>query len=152
MSRNLIDAEIRYSHVEKLALATVHAVQRLRHYILLRQTLVVAHVNPFQFILTRRMIKGKYNKWIVILQEFDLEFVSAKLKKSLIFAKLISDFPSEEEEEVYEDTFVDEHIFLISTLDPWYVDIIICLQTLKDLLTFHGMNDNGYVTYPRIIS
>ena len=38
LSQNLIDMEIRYSHVEKLALATVHAVQRLRHYILLRQT------------------------------------------------------------------------------------------------------------------
>ena len=36
LSRNLIDAEICYSHVEKLSLATVHAVQRLRHYILLR--------------------------------------------------------------------------------------------------------------------
>ena len=78
------------------------------------------------------MIGGKYNKWIVILQEFDLKFVSAKLKKSLIFAELISYFPSEEEEEeVCEDTFVDEHIFLISTLDPWYGDIIIYLQTLK---------------------
>ena len=47
LSRNLINAEIRYSHVEKLALSTVHAVQRLRHYILLCQTLVVSHVNPF---------------------------------------------------------------------------------------------------------
>ena len=71
--------------MEKIALATVHAVQRLRHYILLRQTLVVAHVNPFQFIPTIRMIGGKYNKWIVILQEFDLEFVSAKLKKIIDF-------------------------------------------------------------------
>ena len=49
------------------------------------------------------MIRGKYNKWIVILQEFDLKFVSAKSKKSLIFVELISDFPSVEEEEVYED-------------------------------------------------
>ena len=47
LNRNLIDAEIHYSHVEKLALATVHAVHRLRHYILLCYTLVVAHVNPF---------------------------------------------------------------------------------------------------------
>ena len=46
LSQNLIDVEIHYSHVEKLALATIHAVQRLRHYILLRQTLVVSHVNP----------------------------------------------------------------------------------------------------------
>ena len=51
-----------------------------------------------------------------------------KSKKSLIFAELISNFPSLEEEEVYEDTFVDEHIFLISTLDPWYRDIIVYLN------------------------
>ena len=77
------------------------------------------------------MIEGKYNKWIVILQEFDLEFVSEKSKKSLIFVELISDFPNEAEELVCEDTFVDEHMLLISMLDPWYGDIIIYLQTLK---------------------
>ena len=81
--------------------------------------------------LTRRMIGGKYNKWILILQEFDLEFVSAKSKKSLIFAEFISNFPNLEEEEVYEDSFVNEHIFLVSTVDPWYEDIIMYLQTLK---------------------
>ena len=37
LSRNLIDVEIHYYHVEKLALAIVHAVQWLRHYILLRR-------------------------------------------------------------------------------------------------------------------
>ena len=42
--------ELRYSHVEKLALAAVYAIQRLRHYILLRTTIVVADVNPFQYI------------------------------------------------------------------------------------------------------
>ena len=52
LSWNLIDVEIHYSHVEKLALATVHVVERLRHYIIPRQTLVLAHVNPFQFVLT----------------------------------------------------------------------------------------------------
>ena len=77
------------------------------------------------------MIGGKYNKWIFILQEFDIEFVSMKLKKSLIFVELISYFRSLEEEEVYEDSFVNEHIFLISTMDPWYKDIIVYLQTLK---------------------
>ena len=77
------------------------------------------------------MIGGKYNKWIVILQEFNLEFVLAKSKKSLIFVELISDFPSKAKELDCEDMFVDEHIFLISTLDPWYGDIIIYLQTLK---------------------
>ena len=98
------------------------------------------------------MIGGKYSKWIVILQEFNLKFVSAKLKKSLIFAELILDFPSEAEEFVCEDTFVNEHIFLILTLDPWYGDIIIYLQHWRSLITSHGMNDDDYVTCLRITS
>ena len=98
------------------------------------------------------MIGGKYNKWIVILQESNLEFVSLKSKRSLIFAELISDFPSKAKELVCEDTFVNEHIFLISTLDPWYGDIIIYLQTLKTLLTSRKMNDDDYVTSLRTTS
>jgi hypothetical protein len=53
---------------------------------------MVADVNPFQYILTRRIIGGKYNKRIVILQEFDLDFTSAKSRKLLVFTELISDF------------------------------------------------------------
>ena len=53
------------------------------------------------------------------------------MKKSLIFVELISYFPNLEEEEVYEDSFVNEHIFLISTVDPWYGDIIVYLKILK---------------------
>jgi hypothetical protein len=65
------------------------------------------------------------------LQEFDLDFASAKSKKSLVFVELISDFPRLDEDVIHNDSFVDEHIFLISSLDPWYGDILIYLQTLK---------------------
>eukprot|EP00253_Pinus_taeda_P010524 PITA_10524 len=53
LSQCLIGLELRYSPVEKLALAAVHAVQRLCHYILLRKTFFLATVNPFQFFLSR---------------------------------------------------------------------------------------------------
>jgi hypothetical protein len=92
---------------------------------------VVADVNPFQYVITRRIIGGKYNKWIVILQEFDLDFTSVKSKKSLIFTELISDFPRLDEEVIHVDLFVDEHIFLVSSSDPWYGDIVLYLQILK---------------------
>lgn len=73
-----------------------------------------------------QVIGGKNNRFIVILQEFDLEIMSAKSKKSLVFAELILEFPCEEEI-VYEETFPDEHLFLISSQDPLYGDIIIYL-------------------------
>ena len=53
LSQNLIDVELKYSHVEKIALTTVHAFQLLRHYILLLQTTLMAHINPFHFVITR---------------------------------------------------------------------------------------------------
>ena len=39
------------------------------------------------------------------------------------------DFPNSETETVVEHPIVDESLFLISTLDPWYGYIIIYLQT-----------------------
>ena len=85
-SKNLMDSETRYSRVEKLALATVIAVQKFYHYILLRTTTVLADQNPMYYILTHQVLEGKYSGWIVILKEFDLEFAKATSKKSLVFA------------------------------------------------------------------
>jgi hypothetical protein len=53
LSRGLIGPELNYSHIEKLALAAVHVVQRFRNYVLFRKTTVIAVVNPFQYMLTR---------------------------------------------------------------------------------------------------
>ena len=58
-SKNLIDSETHYSHVEKLALATVIAVQKICHYILLHTTTVLEDQNPMYYILTRQVLGGK---------------------------------------------------------------------------------------------
>ena len=108
--------------------------------------------NPFQYVLSRRIVGGKFNKWIVILQEFDLDFQSAKSKKSLVFAELIAEFPTEEDVAVEDDSFPDEHIFLISTSDPWYGDILIYLQTLKYPAAYSRGNNVSYAFMPRTTS
>jgi hypothetical protein len=129
LSRSLTSTEIKYQHVEKLALVAIQAIQRFRHYILSRKPTVISHCNPMQHILTRQLLGGKYSKWIVILQEFDLEFDRATSKKSLVFAELICDFPHPAMENVVVGSLPDESLFLISTDDIWYGDIIIYLQT-----------------------
>ena len=117
LSQNLHPTKVKYTHVEKLALAAVQAIQRFRHYILLHKTTVISDCNPMMYILTKQLLGGKYSKWIVILQEFDLEFEKSKAKKSLVFAELMCDFPSTDTETVAEESIVDESLFLISTLD-----------------------------------
>jgi hypothetical protein len=129
LSRSLMPTEIKYQHVEKLALVFVQAIQRFEHYILSCKTTVIYHCNPMQHILTHQLLGGKYSKWIVILQEFDLEFERAKSKKSLVFTELICDFPHSATENVAADSLPNESLFLISIDDLWYGDIIIYLQT-----------------------
>eukprot|EP00253_Pinus_taeda_P035459 PITA_35459 len=59
LCRTLNPTELKYSHVEKLALAAVQAVQRFRHYILLRKTTVIFDCNPMIYILTKQLLGGK---------------------------------------------------------------------------------------------
>jgi hypothetical protein len=56
ISKNLSGPPLKYNHDEKLTLAVVLAVQKLRHYILLRTTKVVADSNPMQYFLSRRQL------------------------------------------------------------------------------------------------
>lgn len=131
LSRVLIGPKLAYSHVEKLALAAVHAVQRLQHYLILRKTTVIAVINPFQYILTRCLIGDKYSRWITILQEFKIKFFLAKAKKSLVCAELISELPRFNKKNEEEQTLTNEHLFRIYSSDPWYGDFLVYLQTLK---------------------
>ena len=75
-------------------------------------------MNPMRHILSCRIIEGKHSKWIVILQEFDLKFVNAIAKKSLMFVELVFELLDNKEETIEEDSWVDEHLFLIATTDP----------------------------------
>jgi len=98
LSNDLSPTEIKYSHVEKLALVVVQVVQRFRLCILLHKTTIIYDCNPMQDILTRQVMGGEYSKSIVILQEFDLEFEKSKSKKYLVFFEMICDLPSLESE------------------------------------------------------
>ena len=131
VSKNLAGPPVSYSHQEKLALAVVFLVQKLRHYILMRSTKVVTDSNPMAFLLNRHILNGKHACWVVILQEFDLEFVTPKSKKGLVLAELISDLPTRTQDTPINDALPDEHLFAITTDDPWYGDILTYLRTQK---------------------
>jgi hypothetical protein len=86
-------------------------------------------VTPCNISILDNSWGGKYSKWIVILQEFDLDFEHTKSNMSLVFSELICDLPFTETENVAKDSLPNESLFLISFDDIWYRDIIIYLQS-----------------------
>ena len=67
LSRGLVGPELNYSHIEKLVLAAIHAIQRFHHYVMFRKTTIIVVVNPFQYMLIGWVIGGNISRWIVIL-------------------------------------------------------------------------------------
>ena len=115
--------------MEKLALAAAFAVQKFRHYIILRSTTIISDANPMKYILSWQVLGGRYSKWIVILSEFDLIFNTPKAKKSLVFVELMAGLPRVSQSQQDLESLLDDSLFLIDSSDLWYGDILMYLQT-----------------------
>lgn len=94
-------------------------------------TTVISDANPMKYILLRQVLGGRYSKWIVILSEFELVFSTPKAKKSLVFTELMAGLPRVSQPEQDLESLPDDSLFLIDSLDLWYRDILVYLQTQR---------------------
>jgi hypothetical protein len=84
-----------------------------------------------QYLLSRRQVNRKFARWIIILQEYDLKFSTPKTKKALVLAEIVTALPSDITGAPVNTEFPDEHLFYITSDDPWYDDILVYLRTQK---------------------
>nr|AAO66577.1 putative GAG-POL precursor [Oryza sativa Japonica Group]AAT77827.1 putative reverse transcriptase [Oryza sativa Japonica Group]ABF96918.1 retrotransposon protein, putative, unclassified [Oryza sativa Japonica Group] len=89
LSRRLLDAETRYSPVEKLCLCLYFSYTRLRHYLLSNEYSVICKADVVTYMLSAPILKGKVGKWIFSLTEFDLRYESPKAVKGQAIADFI---------------------------------------------------------------
>ncbi|XP_068304279.1 uncharacterized protein [Pyrus communis] len=94
LSRNLNSPELNYSPVEKLCLALFFAASKLRHYMLLSVTQVIAQTDVIRYMLTRPIVKGRIGKWTLALSKFSLQYVPQKAVKGQAFADFLAQHPS----------------------------------------------------------
>nr|AAM74447.1 Putative retroelement [Oryza sativa Japonica Group] len=91
LSRRLLDAETRYSPVEKLCLCLYFSCTKLRHYLLSNECTVICKANVIKYMLSAPILKGRIGKWIFSLTEFDLRYESPKAIKGQAIADFIVD-------------------------------------------------------------
>ena len=56
ISRTMVGAEINYSPMEKICLAVIFAIQKLRHYLLSHQIILISKADPLKYILSRHTL------------------------------------------------------------------------------------------------
>jgi len=81
LCRRLVDAETRYSAIEKLCLCLYFSCIKLRHYLLSAECTIICKDDVVRYMLSMPIMSGRIGKWILALSKFDLRYESAKAVK-----------------------------------------------------------------------
>ncbi|KAJ9568340.1 hypothetical protein OSB04_004306 [Centaurea solstitialis] len=127
-SRTLDSAQANYSTTEKELLAVVFALEKFRQYLLGTKVVVFTDHAALRYLMTKKDAKPRLIRWILLLQEFDLEIRDKSGAQNLV-ADHLSRIVSNEEPLPLDDKFPDEHLFEVKTTVPWYADIVNYLVT-----------------------
>ena len=91
VSKSLHEVEIRYSPLEKVILAMVHASRKLPHYFQ-AHTVVVLTQLPLKSILRTADYTRRIALWNTILRAFDIKYMPRTSIKGQVLADLVVEF------------------------------------------------------------
>ncbi|XP_027124143.1 uncharacterized protein [Coffea arabica] len=129
-SRALNGAQLNYSTTEKELLAVVFALEKFRSYLLGAKVIIFSDHAALRYLLTKKEAKPRLIRWILLLQEFNLEIRDKKGTENLV-ADHLSRVQVVEDDLPLREAFSDEHLFSINSSLPWYADIVNFLVTDK---------------------
>ncbi|GLJ16330.1 hypothetical protein SUGI_0276010 [Cryptomeria japonica] len=118
ISRTLVGYELNYTAIERACLVVVFASQKLRHYMLTHKTKLVARIDPLKYLLNKATLTGRLAKWVMILSEFDIEYVDRKAIKGQAIADQLVDAPMIDDVPL-SSKFPNESILTMSHAKPW---------------------------------
>src|SRR3989441_1770466 len=112
ISKKLLPTEVKYSLIEKTCLAVVWAVRKLQHYFKSYKVTIVSKMDPMQYLYKTPTLAGKLSRWLILMSEYDIEFVTKKTVKGSVVADFLAENPVEDTEE-WELSFPDEHLMAV---------------------------------------
>ena len=125
-SKTFNEAQENYSKTDKEMLAIVFACEIFRPYILGSHVIIHTDHAAIKYLMAKKEAKPRLIRWVLLLQEFDLEIKDKKGCDNVI-ADLLSRVEKpvvQDEEREIEENFPDEQLFQLSLQSLWYADIV----------------------------
>jgi hypothetical protein len=121
LNRLLIDAETRYSFIEKLCLSLFYACSKLRHYLLSSTCVGACQADVIRQMLQQPILSGRIRKWAYALIEYDLAYEPLKSMKDQVVVDFIIEHSTDQNS--------DESCNLVS-IHPWklFFDGLACRE------------------------
>jgi hypothetical protein len=141
-SRTLNDAQLNYSTTEKELLAVVFELDKFRSYLLGSKIIIFSDHAALRYLFSKKDAKSRLIRWILLLQELDLEIRDKKGTENVVvnhLSRLTMDFT--EDATPISETFPDKQLMHIAhnpTL--WFTDIVDYLVT--DQMPLHWVQQD----------
>ncbi|GJT89745.1 reverse transcriptase domain-containing protein [Tanacetum coccineum] len=123
-SKTLNPARQKYTVTEKELMAVVFAFDKFRSYLILSKTIVHTDHSALKHLFRKQDAKPRLIRWILLLQEFDIEIKDRKGTENVAADHLsqIENDESSDDSEV-DDNFPRETLMEINTKNkPWFAD------------------------------
>ncbi|KAM1373738.1 hypothetical protein ACFX2I_024400 [Malus domestica] len=115
-SRTLNDAQLNYSTTEKELLAVVFALDKFRSYLLGTKVIVYSDHAALKYLLTKKEAKPRLIRWMLLLQEFNIEIRDKKGSENVV-ADHLSRLVHEKDSLPILETFHDEQLMSLEGMD-----------------------------------
>ena len=90
LSKKFLPYEEKYNLVEKTCLIMIWATRKLRHYFQSYKIQAVSKIDPFRYLFQVPALTGKMSRWLVLLTEFYIEYITTKVIKGIEVAKFLA--------------------------------------------------------------
>ena len=124
-SRTLNDAQLNYATTEKELLAIVFAFDKFRPYLIGNKVVVHTDHSAIKYLMTKKDAKPRLIRWVLLLQEFDVEIKDKKGTENLV-ADHLSRLEGARDDIPVNDEFPEEKLFAIKDKRevPWFADYV----------------------------
>ena len=124
-SRTLNDVQLNYATTEKELLAIVFAFDKFRPYLIGNKVEVHTDHSAIKYLMTKKDAKPRLIRWVLLLQEFDVEIKDKKGTENLV-ADHLSRLEGARDDVPVNDKFPDKKLFTIEDKRavPWFADYV----------------------------
>ena len=112
LSKKFLPYEEKYDLVEKMFLIIIQAIRKLRHYFQSYKIQVISKIYLLRYLFQVPALTGKISHWLVLLTEFDIEYIITKVIKGRAVAKFLA-LNVVEGEQQWNLEFPDDNLALI---------------------------------------